>query len=199
VKLKYIIGVLVLLLLTVGTASATVVVPINYYKNDVGDTYPQDVAITATFNGDTVTVEATPVNGATSLPTDFDIQGIYLRVNHVTGDTAVNNDPDVTESWTYAGDTIPTLGDFFGIFSPVSAWEGKTSVKSGGPIVITHPNIESEIASTDGYTIVIKVSWNGDLSNWVGGKTNIPEFPTIALPIAAILGLMFIFGRRKQE
>ena len=28
---------------------------------------------------------------------------------------------------------------------------------------------------------------------------NIPEFPTIALPIAAILGLAFIFQRRREE
>jgi len=28
--------------------------------------------------------------------------------------------------------------------------------------------------------------------------TTVPEFPTIALPVAAILGLVFIFGRRKE-
>lgn len=28
--------------------------------------------------------------------------------------------------------------------------------------------------------------------------TDIPEFPTIALPVAAILGLMFIFGRKRD-
>jgi uncharacterized repeat protein (TIGR01451 family) len=28
-------------------------------------------------------------------------------------------------------------------------------------------------------------------------QTSIPEFPTIVLPIAAIMGLMFVFGRRK--
>ena len=28
--------------------------------------------------------------------------------------------------------------------------------------------------------------------------TDIPEFPTVALPIAAILGLMFIFGRKRD-
>ncbi|MDD3245976.1 MAG: PEF-CTERM sorting domain-containing protein [Methanosarcina sp.] len=27
----------------------------------------------------------------------------------------------------------------------------------------------------------------------------IPEFPTVALPFAAILGLMFVFGRKKEE
>lgn len=199
-KLKYIIGILALLLLTVGTASAAIVVPVNYYKNDIGDTYPENVAITATFSGDTVTVKAAPVNGATTLPPNFDIQGIYLRVNHATGDTARNDDPSATgETWSYTGSSIPTLGNLFGVFQPVSAWEGKTNIKSGGPIVITHPNIESEIASVDGYKIVVKISWNGDLSNWVGGDTNIPEFPTVALPVAAILGLMFVFGRKKQE
>jgi hypothetical protein len=30
-------------------------------------------------------------------------------------------------------------------------------------------------------------------------KTNIPEFPTIVLPVAAIMGLMLIFGRRNKE
>jgi len=30
-------------------------------------------------------------------------------------------------------------------------------------------------------------------------KTDIPKFPTMALPVAAILGLTFIFGNRKKE
>lgn len=30
-------------------------------------------------------------------------------------------------------------------------------------------------------------------------KTDIPEFPSIALPVAAIMGVMFIFGRRNKE
>jgi hypothetical protein len=29
--------------------------------------------------------------------------------------------------------------------------------------------------------------------------TAVPEFPTVALPVAAILGLVFIFGRKKEE
>lgn len=28
--------------------------------------------------------------------------------------------------------------------------------------------------------------------------TSVPEFPTVALPVAAILGLVFIFGRKKE-
>ncbi|AKB37754.1 hypothetical protein MSSAC_3164 [Methanosarcina siciliae C2J] len=29
-------------------------------------------------------------------------------------------------------------------------------------------------------------------------STQIPEFPTVALPVAAVLGLVFIFGRKKE-
>jgi len=31
------------------------------------------------------------------------------------------------------------------------------------------------------------------------GLTAIPEFPTVALPVAAVLGLMFIFGRKNEK
>jgi hypothetical protein len=30
-------------------------------------------------------------------------------------------------------------------------------------------------------------------------NNEIPEFPTIALPIAAVIGIAFIFNRRKEE
>jgi len=36
-------------------------------------------------------------------------------------------------------------------------------------------------------------------SSWLGTGLQIPEFPTIALPVAAIMGIMFIIGRRKKE
>lgn len=32
-----------------------------------------------------------------------------------------------------------------------------------------------------------------------GGVNQVPEFPTMALPVAAILGLMFILQRRKEN
>jgi hypothetical protein len=37
-----------------------------------------------------------------------------------------------------------------------------------------------------------------DKDNGNGGIEEIPEFPTVALPIAAILGLAFFFQRRKE-
>jgi hypothetical protein len=32
-----------------------------------------------------------------------------------------------------------------------------------------------------------------------GGQTTVPEFPTIALPIAAVIGLVFFFQHRKRK
>ena len=29
-------------------------------------------------------------------------------------------------------------------------------------------------------------------------NASVPEFPTVALPVAGILGLLFIFGRKKE-
>jgi hypothetical protein len=31
------------------------------------------------------------------------------------------------------------------------------------------------------------------------GSTAIPEFPTVAIPVAAVLGILFIFGRQKED
>ncbi|RXA20992.1 PEF-CTERM sorting domain-containing protein [Methanosarcina sp. MSH10X1] len=35
-------------------------------------------------------------------------------------------------------------------------------------------------------------------SGSASGSANIPEFPTVAAPIAGIIGLLFVFGRRKE-
>lgn len=64
------------------------------------------------------------------------------------------------------------------------------------------------IRGTTGGDVTISV-YKGYISedNFVIGKTvsvasvtatPIPEFPTIALPVAAVLGLIFIFGRKKE-
>ncbi|WP_255335136.1 PEF-CTERM sorting domain-containing protein [Methanosarcina sp. KYL-1] len=38
----------------------------------------------------------------------------------------------------------------------------------------------------------------GSDSAWASPRAQVPEFPTVALPVAAILGLVFIFGRKKE-
>lgn len=49
-------------------------------------------------------------------------------------------------------------------------------------------------------TFAAHVQWgSGSAFFGPGGSTSIPEFPSIALPIAAIMGIMFIVGRRRKE
>jgi hypothetical protein len=57
------------------------------------------------------------------------------------------------------------------------------------------------------YSVVLHVTrlpgspesvWLGLKDNGNGGINEIPEFPTVALPIAAIIGLAFFFQRRKE-
>lgn len=54
-----------------------------------------------------------------------------------------------------------------------------------------------------GYVLGFEDLTDGDYQDIVveikGSNLSIPEFPTVALPVAAILGLVFIFGRRKEN
>ena len=66
------------------------------------------------------------------------------------------------------------------------------------------PEWSIEVTNVDAPNGIYNMKFHHDLS--VGATalltvplTAIPEFPTIALPIAAILGLAFIFQRRRDE
>jgi len=64
-------------------------------------------------------------------------------------------------------------------------------------------NIDADDATQPSQKYVVRFVVNGEDSGIypieVGADILIPEFPTVALPIAAILGLAFIFQRRKEE
>ncbi|MDF1534303.1 MAG: PEF-CTERM sorting domain-containing protein [Methanosarcinaceae archaeon] len=51
------------------------------------------------------------------------------------------------------------------------------------------------------YQIEIKDTATGNsfAATCIVGTVNVPEFPTIALPVAAILGLAFFFQRRRED
>ncbi|AAM31815.1 hypothetical protein MM_2119 [Methanosarcina mazei Go1] len=51
------------------------------------------------------------------------------------------------------------------------------------------------------YLVTIKAGSETSIEFGAASRTvnsQIPEFPTVALPVAAILGLVFIFGRKKE-
>ena len=85
---------------------------------------------------------------------------------------------------------------------PVTTWPWSQNFTGTG---VTHIVNVTNTAAPNGLHI-LKVIVDDGLSGsgWNEGSINvdinaIPEFPTIALPIAAILGLAFIFQRRKEE
>ena len=90
------------------------------------------------------------------------------------------------------------------IGSDVSGGVETVSTDGSGNIVVTQ--IWTAPLTAGKYDIIVDVNQNGalDANEPVDGLTMgegfaaIPEFPTIALPIAAILGLAFIFQRRKD-
>lgn len=56
--------------------------------------------------------------------------------------------------------------------------------------------------NTDQATVTVKLDNEAQTLHVEASETvlvNAPEFPTLAAPIAGILGLLFIFGRKKEE
>lgn len=113
-----------------------------------------------------------------------------------------------TSTWNAPTADSGNVGNF-GPFATQITKDQK--IKSPGPVTIKLANdltLDNLIANSgDGYVVAAHVAFDKstgehvtiDCSGKVRGHTEIPEFPTVALPVAAILGLMFIFGRRKQE
>ena len=69
-------------------------------------------------------------------------------------------------------------------------WEASTYLPPGSYKLNVHTQVDDDDTSAVAYReIPLEIYCDG---------TDIPEFPTVALPIAAILGLMFIFGRKRD-
>ncbi|WP_406669932.1 PEF-CTERM sorting domain-containing protein [Methanolobus sp. ZRKC4] len=89
-------------------------------------------------------------------------------------------------------------------------WEGDTWASPGRGQPISAQTIRSlKITGLESSTHSIKIEnpnvdhvHNGHVTIYKYGyncsNTEIPEYPTIALPMAAILGLAFVFQRRKE-
>jgi hypothetical protein len=189
-------GILILLLLTAGTASAQ-----TFYLTDVNDnTYDGLIKIKVTYDGNTITVQ--DVSSALDGTSNVDVKAIGIVNSPDNSVVQVTDNSGKGSIWTIAEGDFNKAG--FGDFSTMCT--KNNNVKTRGPIVLQLENSFSNLQkNADGNSIIVHISFGEegkDLlvgSTWTAGSTEIPEFPTVALPVAAILGLMFIFGRRKQE
>jgi len=84
--------------------------------------------------------------------------------------------------------------------------DGSETVKTQPDRSLQNTQIWESTLMQGSYDIVIDTNQNGKwnegepIDNWATtGFEAVPEFTTIAIPVAAILGLLFFFNRRKQR
>ncbi|HOW13965.1 PEF-CTERM sorting domain-containing protein [Methanosarcina sp.] len=196
-RLKFIIGILALLLLTVSTASAE-----TFYLTDVNEEqFAGKIRIQVSCSGDTITVQDVSTDLNTISNVDLKEIGIVLPAGYSVTSVV---DEGAENDWS------ATTGSYeeseFGHFNTQINRDPGSNSKTRGPIKIyLNKALAGSLPANEyGNSVVVHISFGekGEAlvgSTWVSGYTPIPEFPSIALPVVAILGIMFIFGRRKQE
>ncbi len=93
---------------------------------------------------------------------------------------------------------------------PIGTYKIKTTVSTDADGKISpHPTLIWSSTVIGEYDIIVDVNGNGNYDEGIdplddmdvnnAGFETIPEFTTIAIPVAAILGLLFLFSRRKRK
>ncbi|MDQ1252418.1 MAG: hypothetical protein QG646_1539 [Euryarchaeota archaeon] len=208
-RLKLIIGILALLLLMVGTASA-------FELSDSDKTGATDnVGVFVTYNGNQIIFSVEErIAGlderidkiAFNIPTSY-VEKIQIEDKHGDEITVYNVRDNIPEYWI-KNDEDKNMGGGFGDFESyfANSGSGATTVT----VTLTSSSAVEALSASTGYQVAAHAAWGTGSAYFAGPgtqpleppqppDTEIPEFPTIAMPVAAILGLMFVFGRRKQE
>ena len=147
-----------------------------YYNNTIGLSH-------------TMTITVTPLDGNTLANGEIFIQGIEKDTGAVaetnTSD-GTNNVLTIVINWDQDNDGLggsTAIGDTIDF-----------TIRSTGPL-----DRDYELGfADDGYSYESTGLYTDSGSEEVV-VDNIPEFPTVALPIAAVLGLMFIISSRKKK
>lgn len=126
------------------------------------------------------TPQATTVLGLVVDASDSEVAGAVVNVYSGTSCSG-------TSLGTFESGSSGTQG-FYSIYA------GKLEPDEVITVCAVHPTAGSgSIITTAGSTV------SSDRVNVAVNNIPIPEFPTVALPIAAVLGLMFILSSRKKK
>lgn len=189
------------IVITAGAASAATLNLTIDNDNIAAGADCENYNVGVTYEGKIMTIEILQ-------PTDADahLKSIYLNLassNPVQNITL----PDDTEVYfSYGGPAVPNLGTF-----NMNLTLGKdeygdmvkpkiVQIEFADDIMLT-PNLAGFSAAVHVGGLGVNGEGSiklGDGECGEGGTQEIPEFPTVALPIAAILGLAFLFQRRKE-
>lgn len=185
------VGLVALLMAMTGVASATVI------TYPIGDQSPPfecgDVEVEFLIDGNNVTVNITYVDPAW-VTGDIAIKSIGLN-------TPVGLSVVAVDGATLNAASVESFGEF-GDFSTTVGFDTSAGLRTPGPITITFNDTVTLVPNLEGYTLAAHVIGLEDgqslkVADGVCGEVPIPEFPTVALPIAAVIGLAFLLQRRK--
>jgi hypothetical protein len=201
------------ILLTVGGASAATF----NLQDDKDDVIPCDkVDIVVTISGNTITIDPIILDNAylTSNTCFNDIvfnqtdpTNVPIGITWIGFDTLSYGSPtDMIDGASVKGPSnYASFGQFSNGVDMVTA--NNDGKRTRGPITIYFQNPVNPVQNSNGITVATHINSVNTEEESVkfrdgecggGGDLAIPEFPTIALPIVAILGLAFFFQRRKE-
>ena len=139
-------------------------------------------------SGHTLTMTITPTDGNPLVAGEITISAIERDAGAVLGTATSVAGPSVALIYMWDQDNDGTGS----INAPTDSDTLDISIVSNGPDNRPYLISFSDVGGSIGTNL-----YDTGLEN--RGISNVPEFPTIALPIAAILGLAFIFQRRREE
>ncbi len=136
-----------------------------------------------------------------NLPCGFTVVGITLTP--LTATNNVGTSHTVTAKVTdVLGKPIPGVLVTFNVISgPNAGATGTDTTDANGQATFNYQDaggagtdvIEASFVNQQGQTVT------SNRAEKIWSSTSIPEFPTIAVPIASILGIMFLISRRKHN
>lgn len=106
--------------------------------------------------------------------------------------------------------TVTQINPATGLYSdPAPEAEIKATLLKGSISIDSNPITDLDVVQVDvfdaapldkTYKVTLYVGENEESQIVSASKvvSSIPEFPTVALPVAGIIGLLFIFGRKKE-
>jgi hypothetical protein len=188
------------LLMIVGTASAAVT-EFHLTEEDANEYYNGEIDVKITVDDVSKTVELQIIE-----PTDEKVSMKTVLLN-IPADKIVSvSDDNPKVDWVIENDKGQGNAGYGAMLTAVDRDNGDQQTVQYIKIQMTQDWDGVLPKNVKDYSVVLHVTrlpgcpesvWLGYQDN--GGNINeIPEFPTVALPIAAILGLAFIFQRRKE-
>ncbi|WP_440954858.1 PEF-CTERM sorting domain-containing protein [Methanosarcina sp. Mfa9] len=189
------VGILAIILFMVGTAGAETI----YLTKADNDIFDGKISIQADLNGEKGTITVQCISHTTSYEP--------LRINNLYYNLASNPVVSVDCEKNIKNKGVATITDFgeFDNLCVIKTQGGGTSNTYGvtDPITFTLNESYTSIPSNvNGHSIAVHVLFgDGTCTSVTNGNTNnnIPEFPTMALPVMAILGILFVSQREREK